>query len=132
MGVGAKVEVGNGGTTVEVATGGGEEVAAGGVVATGMEVGVAVGKARGVAVGATNWEKTGRSAHDAWQPAGNKSRTSRSRCTSLLCFNGQSLLHGTHDIAIGQVTIEIPSRAGGSGVVPVAPDHLGRDGVLIA
>lgn len=126
VGVGRGVSVGMGvgeGVTVKVGDGAG----------LGVLVKVAVGKAVGVAVGGISWEITGKSLIEDESHAGvSNSRDSRRRTTRLLVLKLKSPFNGTHDVAIGQIAVQIGPRAQCGSVITMAPHGLGIEGVFIA
>jgi hypothetical protein len=124
-GAGGRVAVG-------VLTGVGEEVIVkvGERVGIGAVVKVAVGRGLGVGVG--RLEIPSGSLTEEESQAGIRSNTdSKSRGKPLLVSKLQPSLDRADDIAVGQIHIQISSRACSCSVVLVPPDELGRDGVFI-
>jgi hypothetical protein len=82
---GARVAVGDG-VLVDVGVGEGWGVSVEVGEAVGVGVEVAVGKGEGVEVGARNWDNTGRSVIDAWQPGRSQSKVQRTSVRRTLLF----------------------------------------------
>jgi hypothetical protein len=99
----------------------------------GVLVKVAVGKAAGVAVGGISWEITGKSLIEDESHAGvSNGKESRMRIKPLLILKLKSPFNGTHDVAIGQIAVQIGPRARCGSVITMAPNGLGIEGIFIA
>lgn len=98
-GAGGRVAVG-----MLVGVGEGVAVRLGEGVGLDVAVKVAVGSGEGVGVGGNDLENTGRLVLEEESQAGvSNSKDSRRNSKPLLIFKLQPLLHGAHDISVGQI-----------------------------